>query len=344
MEDVKQIETPRVNGYLDLDDYFFNRLGRKAVDEEDLYNHGLIELELGGRSDGFWILDESGNRIALFKEPMNRQGNEAYAELVSEEVSKILGMPTAHYDLAKYKGAKGVVSYNFIKTYDGYKPGFDIIADFYEDKLEYDPEMSQLYGIDYLTDTIDDATTKLNNLEDIWRILEDRYQDYPNREYIVSTLMNGLVDKLIFDILMVNIDDHCGNWGQLDSLEEGKVLAPQFDNARIINLHKNILTEKFVTDETIEDKELSLVVDSTGVSKPLEVLQYFLNISSSEYTDLVRDKVNTLKEHIGDVPLIIEHRTETPMPEYLKRYLAITMTEHLDKVSEIVNGKSKSNK
>jgi len=339
MEDIKEIKTPRVNGYLDLDDYFFKRLGRNPIDEEDLYNNGLIEMELGGRSDGFWILDEAGNRIALFKEPLNRQGDESYAELISEEVSKILGMPTAHYDLAKFNGNKGVVSYNFIKKYDGYDAGFDIIADFYESNLEYDSEMSELYGIDYISDTIDDATTKLNNLEDIWRILEDKYGDYPNREYIVSTIMNGLVDKLIFDILMVNIDDHCGNWGVLDTLDDGKVLAPQFDNARIINLHKNILTEKFVSNETIEDKELSLMVDNKIITKPLEVLRYFLNISSSEYTDLVSAKVDTLKEHLGEVPLIIEQRTETPMPEYLKRYFTTTMSEHLDKVSEIVNVK-----
>ena len=341
MENLEEIKTPRINGYLNLDSYFLRRLGRPAEDEEDLFSHGLIDIEVAGRSNKFWILDEQGNRIALFKEPINPQGDETYAELISEEVSKILGLPTAHYDLAIFGGCNGVLCYNFVKEYDSYQSGFDILMDFYDSKLENNKENSELYGIDNISDTIDDVSEKLNNLETAWCILEDKYKNHPNKEYIVSTIVDGLVNKLIFDILMVNVDDHCDNWGELDSLEEGRRLAPQFDNARVINLHNNIAVEQFASKETIEDKNLSFVVDNTGITKPLEVLKYFLNISSSEYTDLVRDKVNTLREHIDDVPSIIEERTEVPMPKQLKKYFITTMNEHLERVSEIVDNKIK---
>lgn len=344
MENIEEIKTPRINGYLNLDIYFLRRLGRPIEDQEDLFINGLIDMEATGRSDKFWILDEQGNRIALFKEPINYQGDETYAELISEEVSKILGIPTAHYDLAIFNGRKGVVSYNFIKEHDSYESGFDILMDFYERKLESNKINSDLYGIDYKNDTIDDVSIKLNNLEDAWCILEEKYKDHPNKEHIVYTLVNGLVDKLIFDILMVNVDDHCDNWGELDTLEDGRILAPQFDNARVLNLHNNIAVEQFISSETIEDKDLSFVVDNTGVTKPLDVLKYFLNISSSEYTDLVRNKVNDLKGHIDDVPAIIEERTEATMPHQLKKYFITTMNEHLEKVSEIVDSKIKGKK
>ena len=339
MENIEEIKTRRIEGYLDLDSYFIRRIGRPPEDEEDLFANGLIDVENSGRSDKFWILDEQGNRIALFKEPINPQGDELYAELISEEVSKILGIPTAHYDLAIFNGRKGVISYNFVGEYDSYESGFDIIMDFYEKRLEEDGQLSELYGINNKKDTIDDVSSKLNNLEDVWCILEERYKDHPYKQLIVSKIVNGLVNKLIFDILMVNVDDHCDNWGELDMLSEGKNLAPQFDNSRIINLHNNILTERFVSKDTIEDKELIFTVDNNGIKKPLEVLSHFLKISSSEYTDLVREKVVALQDHIYEIPLIIEKRTNHPMPNYLTRYFTTTMPEHLNKVSEIVDGK-----
>ena len=342
MEEIKEIETGRVRGYLDLDSYFEQRLGREFIDNEDLFANGLIDLEQGGRTSLFWILDEEGNKLALFKEPLNYDGYEGYGELISEEVSKLFGMPTAHYDLASYRGIKGILSYNFLKEYDSYYSGFDVLADFYEQKLQKDKELSELYGIDYYKDDLDSATDKLNNLEDIWGILEDKYKDYPDKQYIVKRIMDGLVDKLVFDILMINEDDHCSNWGQVDDLEKGKVLAPQFDNSSILNLYKNIYTEKFASGKDIEDKELRLTVDNKGITKPLEVLSQFLGVSDSEYTDLVRDRVNILKENVEKIPTIIELRTEHEMPDYVKRYFITTMNTHLDKVSEVVETKGKS--
>jgi len=333
MEDIQIIDAPRIKGYLDLDSYFIKKLGKNFLDDVELYKNGLIEYENSGRSEKFWILDEQGERIALYKEPINYDGDETYAELISEEISKILGMPTAHYDLALYRGTKGVISYNFVKEYFAYNSGFDIIADFYERYLQEDRSLSELYGIDYDNDSLEEATNKLNNLEDVWFILEQKYKDHPYKKIIVSRIVNGLVNKLIFDILTVNIDDHSDNWGELE-----RDVAPQFDNARIINLHKNILTESFSSKESIEDKELSLIVDNSDIKKPLEVLEHFLDISSSEYKTLVIEKLNILRENIDHVPNRIEKRTEAPMPDYLKKYLKVTMDEHLNKVDEVVNG------
>src|SRR5699024_6621560 len=137
--------------------------------------------------------------------------------------------------------------------------------------------------------------------------------------------VDRVVDKLIFDILTVNIDDHTENWGILDDIEEGKMLSPQFDNARILNLHRNILVEKFASSQKLHDKELYLTVDNSKNKKPLDVLKHFLDISSSEYRDRVIDKVVKLQEKIEVIPNIIEERTYHPMPKYLKGYFITTM-------------------
>ena len=333
------INIDRIDGWLDLDSYFTKRLGRPFVDEEDLFANGLIDVENAGRSDKFWILDEDGNKIVLFKEPINRDGDELYAELIQEEICNVLNIPTAHYDLAIFRGVKGVISYNFLTNNDTYYSGFDLIADFYESKLAHNPELCELYGIDYELDSIDDVTSKLNNLEDIWCILEDMYRGHPNQNEIVSSIMDGLINKLIASVVSVDIDGHADNWGKINSR-----FAPLFDGSRILNLHKNILVEQFVSKETIEDKELLFTVDNSDVKKPLEVLEHFLNISSSEYIWLVKEKVDTLKEHLDDIPVAIEGRTNHPMPDYLKRYFMTTMSEHLDKISVIVDGKIKKTK
>ncbi|MBQ7136646.1 MAG: hypothetical protein IJO43_01560 [Bacilli bacterium] len=339
MDNYNKLEIDRIDGWLDLDSYFIKRLGRPFRDEEDLFANGLIDVENAGRSDKFWVLDEEGNRIALFKEPINRDSDEVYAELIQEEICNILDISTAHYDLAKFKGAKGVISYSFLTDYDTYYSGFDLIANFYESRLEHDPELCELYGIDYESDTIDDVTRKLNNLEDIWCILEEVYKGHPNKQEIVSSVMDGLIGKLIKDVVAVDIDGHADNWGMMNA-----GFAPLFDGSRILNLHKNVLIEPFITTETIEDKELLFTVDNSDVKKPLEVLERFLNISSSEYRDLVREKVDTLKAHLEDISVSIEIRTEHQMPDYLKRYFVTTMSEHLDNISAIVDGKNKKNK
>lgn len=341
---MSEIRFQRKDGWIELDKFIEERLGRpltkKEYNNNSLMIDGLIEPNISGNHDNYIITTEEGQ---IFYKSQQFNSDEAYAELFAEEISKILDIPTAHYDLAIFRGKKGVISYSFIKEYDTYYPGTDILLDFYEQNLEDDPEKRKLYNINN-RDSIERMLDKLNNLEDIWSILEDRFKNNYNKDIIIPRIINGLVNKLIFDILTVNVDDHTENWGVLDDNELGKILAPQFDNARILNLHRNILVERFASKSPLQDKELDLTVDNSSVRKPLDVLKRFLDISSSEYRDLVIDKVNKLQEGIDSIPEIIEKRTEYPMPSYLKGYFVSTMNDHLQKVNEVIydiKGKNK---
>ena len=325
------INTERINGWLNLDDCFKRQLGRDFRGKEDLSLNGLIEVESEGTSNKFWIIDKkTSKKIALFKET-NFYSDEAYGELFSEEVAKILGMKTAHYDLAIFNNRYGVISYNFLKENEYLIYGGDILVDFYERKLENDEELCALYGIDYNKDDLVDVITKLNNLEDIWSVIEDRFRDDPNKNLIVKSFMDGLVNKLIFDILMVNHDDHSENWAELN-----KELSPHFDGARSLNLHTNVSKISITDIDKIEDKALSLIVSNNEERRPLYVLDDFLKISSIEYIDLVVEKTTALKEHIEEIPFIIEERTEHSMPVYLKNYFINTLSAHLDKIDRII--------
>ncbi len=341
---MNEVNLQRKDGWLDLDKYLEEYLGRPLTQEEyndqTLLIDGLIEPNVSGNHDNYIITigDEK-----VFYKSQEFNSDEAYAELFAEEISKVLDIPTAHYDLAILRGKKGVISYNFVKEYDTYYPGTDIILDFYERNLENNAKNRKLYNITN-RDSIEDVLDKLNNLEDIWCILEERFKEYHNKEQIVFTIVDRVVDKLIFDILTVNIDDHTENWGILDDIEEGKMLSPQFDNARILNLHRNILVEKFASSQKLHDKELYLTVDNSKNKKPLDVLKHFLDISSSEYRDRVIDKVVKLQEKIEVIPNIIEERTYHPMPKYLKGYFITTMNDHLQKVNEVIYDTKGKNK
>ena len=331
---MSEIKTNRINGYLNLNHYFFKRLGREFVDLEDLYINGLIEYEPEGISNKFWILSDEGEKIALYKQNIPNS-YEAYAELLVEEIANIMDIPTAHYDLAMFNGNYGVISYSFTKGTSVDYSGFEVISEFYAMNLEDDPELSELYNIDYVNDNIDDVCDKLNNLQDIWSILENRFKDDPNKDKIVKTIMDGLVSKLMLDIIVVGIDSHCDNWKIIDD----EHFAPVFDNSRSLGIYAKFRGSNVTNDRRLEDYKLLLTVDDEKINKPLEVLKYFLKISSSEYRDIFVEKINKLKTNFDSIPLKIEERTNSLMPVDLKNYFVTNMSEYLEKVSAIASVK-----
>lgn len=337
---MNEIVAKRERGFLNLNNYFNKMLGVEDVwyhDIQTLYEKGLIEVEASGVSDKLWIIDPITTRkIALFKEPNNTYL--CYAELFSEEIAKILGFETAHYDLATLNGSQGVISYNFLKDEESYLSGFDILSDYFEEHIFMDEENAGMYNINLDEDSIEEAFDKLNNLDSIWSILEERYKNEHYKRQIVFNIMDKIVDKLMFDILTVNIDDHSDNWALIDNR-----LAPLFDNERIMNMHNKNKNEEEVK-KGLNDKELLLTVDGSGINKPLEVLKYFLDISSSEYRERFEEKLNKLETNLEYVPSIIEKRTMSEIPKEIKTYFFSTMYEHLANVNNTLNDNNKGSK
>jgi len=331
---MKEIKTDRFRGYLNLDSYFIKKLGREFIDLEDLFINGLIDYEPDGISEKFWILSPSGDRVALYKSEIPGS-YESYVELLVEEVAKVMQIPAAHYDLAMFNGGKGVISYNYLKNNSVDYSGFDVISEFYEKNLQDDKELSSLYNIDYVNDSIDDVCDKLNNLQDIWCILEERFANAPNKREIVKSIMDGLVDKLMLDVITVAIDSHTDNWKIVDD----KYSSPVFDNSRSLGIFTKYKKTQVNEDKKFEDSEMLLTVDNENINKPLEVLEYFLKISSSEYKERFIEKLNNVKENIDVIPTRIEERTNASMPEHLKNHFITNMNEYLEKVSQIANDK-----
>lgn len=335
-----EIVATRQNGFLNLNEYFNKVLKENSYyhDIQTLYEKGIIEIEVIGISDKFWILDyKTGDKIALYKQQNGTYM--CYAELFAEEIAKILGFENAHYDLATLNGYEGVISYNFLKDDEEYLTGYDITSEYYENFILEDEELAKMYNIDLENDTIGEIIDKLNNLDSIWSILEEKYKnDFYKRE-IIFNIMDKAVDKLMFDILTVNVDDHGDNWGLV-----GDRLAPLFDNERILNMHRKDRKEEEEEKKDLNDKELLLTVDSEGINKPLEVLKYFLDISSYEYTERFKEKLNKLETNIEYVPLNVEKTIHKEIPSDIKEYFLNTMYDHIDNIHRVLSVIDKGSK
>ena len=77
-----------------------------------LHDDAPTQLEQLGTKTKFWYRDDM-ERSILFKEGRPGTG-ENWAEKVSCEICKLLGIPHADYDLAIWKKRKGVATPNFV--------------------------------------------------------------------------------------------------------------------------------------------------------------------------------------------------------------------------------------
>lgn len=171
--------------------------------------------ELKGNRKKFWYNFDDTN--VLFKET-NPDTYEDYAELLNEELCKMAGMPSAHYDLAIINDRKGVLSYDFRRNGSKFVAG-SIILKRYVNTIEENEGLIASRTI---------PGNKYNNLQTIKEAL--------SLECSESSLKN-IMEKLdlLFgvDCLGLQSDRHWNNWGVLSSIQKNGILkrelAPQFD-------------------------------------------------------------------------------------------------------------------
>lgn len=228
-----------------------------------------------------------------------------YGELLAEELLKDLGLPHAEYDLAIYNQNKGVLTKNFRKKDKKYITGEEILKDYLRS-----------LGMD----TEEIALNDYNNLETIWNALEYRYKDNPDKVIIVERLMNQIVNLFIFDIMVENFDRYYKNY----QIEEGKDdinLAPIFDNETIGSNYGKVSLR--VNNDMSSDDSYDELVN-------------FINISTSEARDLLRERVEIISgENIDKALYKIERKTGYPVPdglvvEYIKEFM--NQSERIERI------------
>ena len=154
------------------------------------------------------------NDIYYFKEAPNR---ELVMELISKSIAFILGIPYLDESIAILNDKYGLLSKSYLKVGDkSYNLQSLMQNYFYENNEEELLDYKKL--------------ASLNNLEDIWFALEDRYEDND----IVKKLMEGITNIFMFDLLLRESDRTLKNIEIIENDTDIK-LAPLYDTSSIFS-------------------------------------------------------------------------------------------------------------
>lgn len=152
--------------------------------------------QISGTRAKYWIIEPDSSQEYMFKIPTENTG-EAWAEKVSSEIGKLLGLTMMEVHLAVRQNIHGVIAKKFTSG----------VEELYE-------------GGDLITSVVDNFNRyKLDNysFENISKALAEIQLD---KDFIVIP---------IFDALIGNQDRHCDNWGILATWSDYR-LAPIYDN------------------------------------------------------------------------------------------------------------------
>lgn len=171
-------------------------------------------IEQRGTKRKFWF---DGNR-RLFKQGRPGTG-ENWAEKVSAEVCALLGLPHAGYELAVWRGLRGVVTDSFVPEGVSLGGGNEVLS-----KLYPQFRMQQRYQQRQHTVRVFLALGTGSRIE-----LPRGYDGGPT----IKQPADLMLGYLMLDCLIGNQDRHDENWGFVGCPEDGGrvSLAPTFDNA-----------------------------------------------------------------------------------------------------------------
>ncbi|HPE58850.1 MAG TPA: HipA domain-containing protein [Thiolinea sp.] len=183
------------------------------------------QLEQLGSKPKFWFHDETSDIQTLCKAGRSGTG-ENWAEKVAFELARLIGLPSAGYELATWQNQQAVVSASFVPENGRLVHGNEILA-----KVAQGYDENQAFQLrQYRLDTVM-ALLRHWQTKEIVR-LPIGYE--PTIDEGLHDVSGLFVAYLMFDCWIGNQDRHDQNWGVvLDYTEKvGKgFLAPSFDHA-----------------------------------------------------------------------------------------------------------------
>ena len=234
------------------------------------------QLEQLGTKAKFWYqLDE--NQKALFK--VGRPGTgENWSEKVCCEVARALGLPHAEYELAVWRGTKGIISPSLVPKGGRLILGNELLAWVHK---SYEPAARY--------------KTTQHILRRVIAVLQQSIIGTPSgwiRPPQVTDAVGVFAGYLLLDALVCNQDRHHENWGLISIPERRLVLAPTFDHAS--SLGRN---------ETDENRSKRLNTNDKGFSVESYVEKarsgFFENKSSTKAMSTVDAFRECAKANVG---------------------------------------------
>lgn len=142
---------------------------------------------------------------------------EDWAEVVAAELGAMIGLPHAEYQLAVWRGKRGIVTPKFFPGEGhGLILGNELLAGFISGYKETE------------------RRPQLHTLENVWNALNARNVQLPiggSLPQEVGTAAEALMGYFMFDAWIGNADRHHENWALIKPTGRDPYLAPTFDHA-----------------------------------------------------------------------------------------------------------------
>lgn len=310
----------RINGFLNLDEYFNEIKNNKSLSDVDLETLGYI-LPSDYKWNQCWL--KINNEYYYFKVTRN-----LYHELIVSECAKFLGVDTIDYDLAIFENSEGVISKSYHKKGYNYTSGTKILLKYILDN-NYGILEDMGFDKSELEKKEFDIVDYINNLEIIWQALEQRYKKIDIRK---------LIDKFIlffmFNILIGQIDGMAQNW-EIEENDKEIDLVPFYDGS-----------SAFYYDEEFDDPYGSLSTNFKDKNRNnYVILEEFLNISSTEYINLFLAKYELL-DYNNFISIIekVENKIEIGIPNRDKQNIIESYLKNRENIEMVISKISKSRK
>lgn len=360
-------------GLIDLEKILKEKYNYTFTSLEDLSKQPFVEIEGYGVDALLWITID--NERFLFK-PLKKAKYEVWGELLCEKIAEELGIYCAEYRAVKLGNIKGVLSKDFLKDDERLMVGSEVLQDFFinypyykkdEDDPIFEETFSNLYQIPKEYKKLDKYQQMkkifkhLNNIQDIWCILETLIK---NKE-TVSNIVNVLLSHFVFDCITLQGDRHPNNWGIISDGEHLKA-APLFDNSsalglgypnieeRINNLRSSAMSVRYSGYDQVNN-----FIYQSGASFTLKnpfmnnseyklkqtVLDTFTDLIGDSESELVKNiykQLNSLDEDTIERLIIkVEEENGIKMPSELHFYITFILDYNINNLKKIIQEKRK---
>lgn len=161
--------------------------------------------EGSGRSEKIWLQNPDTGQTGLFKFKKDIGTTDHVSECIAYEITQLLEIPCAKFEVGMYYGREGSMSYNIIK-----KTNQILVEGIYFITLNYPGYNPEQF--------IDSITKHRYSIEMVKKAIEQ----------FVS--IEGFLKMLMFDYLIGNSDRHQNNWAII--IEDDKMVwSPLYDNS-----------------------------------------------------------------------------------------------------------------